>query len=135
MAAIRWLKETLQSNVIWKNCPVHQAIVIMCDYSSKTCGNCGASNATEACLEMGTSKQGRACYRMECPPSHVGDHLDVSMPLRFCSDCYQHHVTPVMHQDMITAGEASDSIFMLPLVLHEIVMDYLYQAIVRCPFH
>lgn len=134
MAAVQWLREMLEANVVWKTCHVHE--LTYSSLAATTCSHCRAQNDQVAAfrLEMGVTKQtARACYTLEAASSDF--QLDCSIPLSLCPLC-QPEVLEVMDEDNNLATHVQDSL--IDLFLHplaSVIMDYLYKATVRCPFH
>lgn len=136
MSVLRWLRETLDKNVVFRRCPVHGGWRFWCGQDSNECSNCGQTEAP-CCLyslKARVSPYGEAVYpQIKAVDYKSFDGSLSEIPLLLCEPCSKAANTLLAHDAAI-----SDFIMHFEELTWDvtpIISHYLYHAVVKCPFH
>lgn len=119
MASIKWLQGLVASNVIWKLCPLHQVAFTTSQQPPAACSGCDKEPDRTFTVGLETTEEaGYASYYIHYGPA-LNEKQGFTWPLNVCHDCY------AQMRDLISGDWE---------VLRSVISDYLYRAIVKCPF-
>lgn len=137
MSVLRWLRETLDKNVVFRRCPVHGGWRFWCGQDSNECSNCGQTEYP-CCLyslKARVSPYGEAVYPQLEPvnPKTFEKKAFSEIPLLLCEPCSK-------SANKLLTEDAAISNFVieldeLPKDVTPIISHYLYHAVIKCPFH
>lgn len=128
-AQLELLQEQIDSNIVWKPCSCHVSLQII--KHIQACQLCGAysKDMTNLCIISKTSKQGHSDYAF-VEYYHTGE---IGLPFPLCAPACLNKL-----QLFLTTLVRLDPVHLEPTLtvkeLQRMVLDYLYTAIVVCPF-